>query len=1179
LVLIFFDGSRFRIEGPAEIVVESGGLAADGAGEDAIRELETVPAIARLAPIARSERPGRLAGASRIRDGGSLEAELELEPRGGERVSSEGAVLRWTPVEGAEAYRIAVSDEAGREVFSAQGRESRQPLPSGVLEPGELYYWQVSSSADCHHTLHGGALFATLEREEDEARRELEARVLEGVEGDLLVFLTEVESRLDGRAEACRRLLELEGRGPSPGELAEIALRFGCGELPAKRRDQALESAEFLVRIGELELEAGRLDPAAEHLARALVQTEAVGPGTETHARALHQLGLLAWWRGDLGRAEERLGEALAIFQRSGEEGLDLAGVLSGLGILARGRGDLERSESLLHRSLEIRERLDPGSLAVAASLNNLGVIAEARGDLAASRDLHLRALALRERLAPGSKDHATSLINLGVLAKERGELAEAEAFYRASLEIYRRVAPGSAEEAASLNNLGLVAEQRGDWARAEAYLLQALEVREDGGLGGRESAILLGNLGLVARSRGDLEAAESYLERALARFEKLAPGSLELATALADLGGVAQLRGELETARGHLLRALEIRQARAPGSVDAVRSLDALGRLALETGDLARAETRFARARDLLLDLASEGVDLASVLEGSSEVALRRGELSAARDLAERTLELRRALAPGSLALARAHARLARLDHHEGRSAARLEHLRLASESLGAQSWRLGGPYEVRADFAAANARHDGAYLEALLEAGSGAEAFAVVERSRARGFLRLLAERDLVLSTVLPEDLDRERRRVRFAHDRVLDRLAELDADGEEARALRARLEELRLERREIQARIRAAAPRLADLVDPRPLELGDVQGVLEPGTLLLAFHIGEERSQLFAVSRGAFEVFDLGLGRSELAGAVERLRTFLRENRDAQVFERQAASLSALLLGPAAEPISGAERLAIAPDGPLYALPFGALADPNRPGRYLIEGRPLFLVSSVTVSSRLGDRHPSERPPRLIAFGDPAYPASEPSEAMLRGFDLRPLPATRPELAALAEVFPGPSSLFLGEEATEERVGELANEATHLHFASHGLVDEQFPLDSALALAIPEKGEHRRENGLLQAWEIFERLSLDAELVTLSACSTGLGREYAGEGLLGLVRAFQYAGARAVVASLWPVEDESTAELMAAFYGHLGSSRAQAEALRRAQVAMIEAGGAVAHPYHWAGFQLWR
>ncbi|HEX6738721.1 MAG TPA: CHAT domain-containing protein, partial [Vicinamibacteria bacterium] len=148
-------------------------------------------------------------------------------------------------------------------------------------------------------------------------------------------------------------------------------------------------------------------------------------------------------------------------------------------------------------------------------------------------------------------------------------------------------------------------------------------------------------------------------------------------------------------------------------------------------------------------------------------------------------------------------------------------------------------------------------------------------------------------------------------------------------------------------------------------------------------------------------------------------------------------------------------------------------------------------------------------------------------------------------------------------------------------YIHFACHATLDERSPLNSAVALTIPERPGEGADNGLLQAWEIFDHVRLDADLVTLSACNTALGTELGGEGLLGLQRAFHYAGARAVLASLWSISDRSTAVLMKRFYAHLKAGRSLDEALRAAQRDLIR-DPALSHPFRWAAFQLsgdWR
>ena len=189
---------------------------------------------------------------------------------------------------------------------------------------------------------------------------------------------------------------------------------------------------------------------------------------------------------------------------------------------------------------------------------------------------------------------------------------------------------------------------------------------------------------------------------------------------------------------------------------------------------------------------------------------------------------------------------------------------------------------------------------------------------------------------------------------------------------------------------------------------------------------------------------------------------------------------------------------------------------------------------------------------------------------------GLDLSPLPHSLDELRAIAEIFPERTSLFLGERATEEQAKSTKGAVSVLHFATHALVDEKLPMNSGLILSVPDEAVEGREDGLLQAWEIFEKLRVQADLVPLSACQTALGQNAGGEGLIGLARAFQYAGARTVMASLWEVRDSSTSELMKRFYGFLKSGLPKDEALRRAQTALMK-DPRHRHPFHWAAFRV--
>jgi CHAT domain-containing protein len=267
----------------------------------------------------------------------------------------------------------------------------------------------------------------------------------------------------------------------------------------------------------------------------------------------------------------------------------------------------------------------------------------------------------------------------------------------------------------------------------------------------------------------------------------------------------------------------------------------------------------------------------------------------------------------------------------------------------------------------------------------------------------------------------------------------------------------------------------------------------------------------------------------------------------------------------------------------------------------GSYLVEHRAVSLAISATL---LVDREESGRPGRrettVVAFADPALPRPETegwrSEALrsrLRDTRLVPLPATRVEAETILRLYPEHARAFMGDDATEERARELSPGVTLVHFGCHGYVDESSPLSSGLILSNPRADAVDASDGVLEAWEVLESVRIDADLVTLSGCDTGMGRAMGGEGMVGLTRAFQFAGARAVVASLWTVADESTAALMQRFYAHLHGGKPTAEALRAAQVELIERpveaevdGEKVeldySHPFRWAAFRVvggWR
>jgi len=684
--------------------------------------------------------------------------------------------------------------------------------------------------------------------------------------------------------------------------------------------------------------------------------------------------------------------------------------------------------------------------------------------------------------------------------------------------------------------------------------------------------------------------------------------------TELLNLAEVARARRELDIADSYARRALALAEELTPGGLPVADVHSSLAEIAFERGDLRIAERHQRQAQRLEERLMPESVLSGAGLQRLAKIVLARGAAREACSLATRAVALQERSLPDSFYLAESLQTLGRARLRRGENGLALAAFRRGLAVLEAQEGRLGGPQESRTGF---RERHRTLYLDTLeaeLRAGKRSAAFQTLERSRARALLNLLAERDLALASEAPPELEAARRRNAVLYDQAQGELTEAGTPPERTARLGEELADLRRQRNEIADRIRRASPKLAGLRYPKPLDLAAAIDALDPGTLALAYSFGERHGHLFVLSRDSgLHVLRLRGGEAELRREVASFLARIAPGGpggpgrgEDPAFRAAASGLYARLLAPAERWIRKADRLLLLPDGPLHRLPFAALIRPDpeersRTGRawsYLGEWKPLHSALSLTLYAELRRSRPARPPSRLVAFGDPSYPTPVPGGEAVSGPPQRrlrwtPLPQSRIEVERIAALYGREARTFLGERATEEEAKGL-RDADILHFATHGLVDDRSPLDSALVLSIPEAPAEKADNGLLQAWEIFERLRLSADLVVLSACESALGRESSGEGLIGLTWAFQYAGARTVMASLWSVSDPATAELMVRFHRHLTAGLSKDRALLEAQRELIsgplrvEDGSGrkleidASAPYDWAAFQLlgdWR
>jgi CHAT domain-containing protein len=828
------------------------------------------------------------------------------------------------------------------------------------------------------------------------------------------------------------------------------------------------------------------------------------------------------------------------------------------------------------------------------------------------------------ERSAEGTPEREKAIRGLALARLGEGRAEEARALFEQTRTLARERGDRAAELLA-IQGIGSSEKSLGRHRGAIAAALEAIEIAREIGEPVRE-AYLWNNVAGAHTFMGDHARAIEAYARALALVPADDP-YLDRITA----GLAAAHKGRAEFARAEALyfRAREINRRTEDRYTTGIIH-DGLGGLYALTGRHHEALAEYAAALEstrLTGARAAEGFTQAHMAKlhaklgdaagarASAEAALaiqretgdRSGEADALALLAELTLEAGEtdaaiALYREALGVARESGLQTRLaDAGTGLAAALLsasrppEALRAADEALAAARASgnpdlaaraghrraaalrvLGRPAEARAQLEAAVAGIEG--VRAALAADPAKIGFLDDRMEVFHALVDLLAETSEPLAALAAA----ERARARALADLLAGRI---EPAGEAGTAL-ARLREAEVDARPESgeadgdilalrgagrldaavATLRDADPDLASLVTADAMTGPEIVSLARSsGSTLVEYLVTADALHVWVVSpKGAVHAHREPVGRDELRAAVERIRRAWEEAVAAGLppgseAAAELAGLHALVVAPieAWLPADPEAVVTLVPDDALLLAPFSAL--PDRAGRPLIERHALSTAPSLTVLAQLSTDAPAPRALQWLALGDPVPPADA---------GLGRLPWTAEEVERVAERFPADDRRVLtGSAASEAGLRALAPTAQIVHVAAHGAVSDWEPLASAIVLS-PGDGH----DGWLRASEVFG-LALDAELVVLSGCSTGLGK-LSGEGLLGLSRAFLYAGADELLVSLWDVSDRATAELMDAFYAARASGRSDPAALREATLALRER---YPHPFLWAGFAL--
>jgi CHAT domain-containing protein/Tfp pilus assembly protein PilF len=758
------------------------------------------------------------------------------------------------------------------------------------------------------------------------------------------------------------------------------------------------------------------------------------------------------------------------------------------------------------------------------------------------------------------------ALSQIGSVYYQQDDFLRTEGYWRRGLEVSQMIIARklriNSHPQKHLGNLGDVYFKLGDFIAAKRAYTESVELSRAVNDESNQSSVL--------QSLGDLYLAESDLHQALASYEQaLAIGEKlkdrgNLVGSLLGLSALHRQMGNRQQAMTYVQRVLKMLEGRTEPRWQG-EALTCLGLLHLRFGENPEALAAFEKV--LAIDPSSTARrSLWEAHSGSAVAYVRSKELTKA-----------------------------------------LEHYQRAIEAI--EKVRIGlGSDEDKAGFFQDKVRIYKELIALLLDPQlrdatphHAAEAFNYNERARARAFFDLLAEASVnpeqdAAPTLLKQREELRGRINQLSAKLLQERSLEIEKqDQTKISRLKKDLDGADVEWGDWLRELRRRNPRYAALKYPEPVTLEALQRTLDDKTILLSYSLAAPESFLFAVTHDGLQVKRLP-SEAKVGEEVQRLLATItdRNNPAPDEYRRQALRLSQELL-PASQMLAGKKELVVIADGALHRLPFEVLLLPARIAQrdlrqlpYLIREFAISYAPSASVLFELQNR-PRETAARgFIAFGDPVYDRAENVASTLRAtsgggrLNLQRLPYSHTEIDGIAQLFAKDDrELFFGDAATEENVKapDRLSRYRMVHFSTHGSLNETRPRFSGLVLSLPATNPQsairnpQSEDGVLSAYEIFN-LKLKADLVVLSACETGLGKEVRGEGLMSLTRAFMYAGTPSVVVSLWNVNDQSAADLMIRFYRHLKSGKSKSEALRQAQLETIRDNGS---PFYWAPFVL--
>ena len=850
--------------------------------------------------------------------------------------------------------------------------------------------------------------------------------------------------------------------------------------------------------------------------------------------------------------------------------------------------GRLDKALHYYRKSLPLSEA-SGDSLLIGVLYDNLGTVYGKKGNYSKALDYSQKALPYFRGLGY-QRSISTTLSNIGDIYLELSLYDRALNYYERSLEIKQEL--GSIHLlAVSYLDMGHAQKELGNYDQALISYQEALDLSRKAGTPNLTSQ-LLNNIGVLYKSLGELEKALDYYRQSLDLKEKNSFSSQNTATTIRNIGKLLWEMGELEQAEQHYKKALAIRR-QIGNPYQIALSLNNMAQLALEKQNYEEARRR-AREIQAIGDSTSSYKVLQDASRFYGLIHRAQGNHQEALKQFRREYAYSQFLSPvdrvGPLQ------QLA-IQHHKMNSDSAIVYGKKAIALIEKHRSKAGATSELKTGYFG---RHSDFYTQVaswlLTYRNDREEAYKLVEQAKARSLSDELSQAARNIDRQLPEEVRIERNRKRSRIDSLYTRL-ENATSPQKRETIESNIHQAELDYAAYENNLRNRFPELKSLTSPEPITLEHARSLVDEETAVLEYAIADDRLITFLISRNGIRAEQFthsgeGSLDEQLTSWVGNFKSAILSNARRSQLQSQSSVLYDALIKPFEGELANFSNILVVPDGALAYLPFEAI---YRDGQYLIERFNVKYVPSLTSFTLLKDKREEEQYD-LLAVAGSSFSDERPGSTF-RKSNLSALPSTLIEVDSISTQFERVSTLK-SEEVSERKFKQMLeqNRYRYIHLATHGIIDENHPNRSGLALSTQETlTPSSREDGMLRSSEIFG-LNIDSDMVVLSACNTGLGKVVEGEGILGLQRSFFYAGASTVVVSLWNVYDRSTASFMNEFYKALNSAGRQqdwsdrllrwigweqsipfgnkAAAMRHAKLQMIKH-PLFNHPVYWAPF----